>query len=104
METAFVVFIVCSPEGSLKVRNLWWIALTEYSVEMGFSSQKGIPSGAQDSICNAGDVGSSPGSGKSPGVGSGNPLQSSCLENPMDRETWPATVHGVAKNWIQLND
>ena len=99
METAFVVFIVCSPEGSLKVRNLWWIALTEYSVEMGFSSQKGIPSGAQDSICNAGDVGSSPGSGKSPGVGSGNPLQSSCLENPMDRETWQSTVHKVTKSW-----
>jgi len=50
METAFVVFIVCSPKESLEVRNLWWIALTEYSVEMGFSSQKGIPSGAQDSI------------------------------------------------------
>ena len=104
MENAFVVFIVCSPKGSLKVRNLWWTALTEYSVEMVFISQKGIPSGAQDSMCNAGDAGSNPGSGKSPGVGSGNPLQSSCLENPMDRETWPATVHGVAQNWIQLND
>ena len=71
---------------------------------MVFISQKGIPSGAKASICNAGDVGSNPGWGKFPGVGNGNPLQSSCLENAMDRETWPATVHGVAKNWIQLND
>ena len=46
------------------------------------------------------DVGSIPGSGKSPGGGSegGNPLQDSCLEKPMDRGTWQATVHGVAKS------
>ena len=61
---------------------------------------KNLPASAGDKR----DMGSNPGSGKSPGVGSGNPLQSSCLENPMDRETWPATVHGVAQNWIQLND
>ena len=42
------------------------------------------------------DVGSVPGSGKSPGEGNGNPLQYSCLENPMDREAWQATVHRVA--------
>ena len=41
------------------------------------------------------DVGSIPGSGRSPGVGTGNQLQYSCLENPMDRETWQVTVHGV---------
>jgi len=46
----------------------------------------------------AGDVSSIPGLGRSPGVGSGNPLQYSCLENPMDREAWWATVHMVAKN------
>ena len=40
------------------------------------------------SACNAGDLGSIPGSGKSPGEGNGNPIQSSCLENPMDREAW----------------
>ena len=39
-----------------------------------------------------------PGLGRSPGEGNGNPLQYSCLENPMDREAWPATVHGVAKS------
>ena len=43
------------------------------------------------------DVGSTPGLGRSPGGGNGNPLQYSCLENPMDRETWQAVVHGVAR-------
>ena len=44
------------------------------------------------------DVGSIPGSGRSPGGGDGNPLQPSCLENPMDRGAWRATVHGVAES------
>ena len=47
---------------------------------------------------NAGDMGSIPGLGKSPGGGNGNPLQYSCLENPMDRGAWWATVHGVIKS------
>ena len=46
---------------------------------------------------NAGDVGSIPGLGRSPGEGNGNPVQYSCLENPMDRGAWRATVHGVTK-------
>ena len=46
---------------------------------------------------NAGDEGSIPGSGGSPGEGNGNPLQYSCLENPMERGAWWATVHGVSK-------
>ena len=46
---------------------------------------------------NVGDVGLIPGSGRSPGEGNGNPLQDSCLENPMDRGAWQATIHGVAK-------
>ena len=50
------------------------------------------------SACNAGDPGSVPGSGRSPGEGNGNPLQYSYLENPMDGGTWQATVHGVAKS------
>ena len=45
------------------------------------------------------DVGSIPGSGRFPGGGNGNTLQYSCLENPMDRGAWWATVHGVAKSW-----
>ena len=53
---------------------------------------------------NAGDVGSIPGSGRSPGVGNGNPLQYSCLKNPMGRGAWQTTVLGVAKSWTQLRD
>ena len=45
-----------------------------------------------------------PGLGRSPGEGNGNPLQYSCLENPMDRGAWRATVHGVAKSRTRLND
>ena len=47
--------------------------------------------------CNAGDPGLIHGLGRSPGEGNGNPLQYSCLENPMDREAWQATVHGVTR-------
>ena len=46
-----------------------------------------------------GDVGLIPGSGRSPGVGNGNPLQYSCLKNSMDRGAWWAAVHGVAESW-----
>ena len=55
------------------------------------------------SAYNGGDPGSIPGSGRSPG-GNGNPLQYSCLENPMDRGVWWAVVHGVAKSRTQLSD
>ena len=51
------------------------------------------------SAYNARDLGSIPGLGRSPGEGNGNPLQYSCLEDPMDGEAWLATVHGVAKSW-----
>ena len=51
-----------------------------------------------ESACNVGDLGSIPGLGRSPGGGHGNPLQYSCLENPMDRGAWQAAVHGVAKS------
>ena len=50
------------------------------------------------------DLGLTPGSGISPGVGNGNPLEYACLENPMDRGVWWATIHGVAKSWTQLSD
>jgi len=56
------------------------------------------------STCNVGDLGSIPESGRSPGEGNGNPLQYSCLENPMDGGAWWATVHGVAKSRTQLSD
>ena len=56
------------------------------------------------SASNAEDPGLIPGLGRSPGEGNGNPLQYSCLENPMDREAWWATVHGVAKSQTRLSD
>ena len=57
---------------------------------------------AKKYACNAEDLGSIPGSQRSPGEGNGNPLQYSCLENSMDRGTWRTTVYGVAKNWTRL--
>ena len=66
----------------------------------------GFPGGSDGkaSACNAGDPGSIPGSGSSPGEGNGSPLQHSCLENPMDGGAWWATVHGVAKSRTRLSD
>ena len=55
-------------------------------------------SDGRESACNAGDLGSIPGLGISPGEGKGYPLQYSCLENSMDRGAWQATVHGVSKS------
>ena len=55
---------------------------------------KNLPANAED----VRDMGSIPGSGRSPGGGHGNPLQYSCLDNSMDREAWRAIVHGLAKN------
>ena len=57
----------------------------------------------KETACNAGNLGLNPRPGRSPGEGNGNPLQYSCLENPMDREAWWATVHGVTKSQTQLN-
>ena len=54
------------------------------------------------SVGDIGDTGSVPSLGRSPGVGNGNPLQYSCLGNPMDKGTWQATVHRVAKSETQL--
>ena len=64
---------------------------------MGIS---GFPGGSdgKESTCNTGDSSSSPGLGKSPGKRHGYPLQYSCLENPLDREDWWATVHGFTKS------
>ena len=66
----------------------------------------GFPCGSagKESTGNAGDLGSIPGLGRSPEGGHGNPLHCSCLENPMDRTAWWATVHGVAKSQTQLSD
>ena len=60
----------------------------------------GFPGGSEvkASASNVGNPGSIPGLGRSPGEGNGNPLQYSCLENPMDRGAWQAAVHGVTES------
>ena len=66
----------------------------------------GFPDGSlvKNPLANAGDTSLIPGLGRSPGAGNGNPLQCSCLENPMDRGAWWATVHRVKKSQIQLSN
>ena len=66
---------------------------------------EGLPGGSdsKEFACNAGDPCMIPGSGRYPGEGNGNPLQYSCLENPMDRGAWWTTVHVVAKSWTRLS-
>ena len=61
----------------------------------------GFPHGSdgKESACNAGDLVLIPGSERSPGEGHGNPLQYSCLENPMDRKTKQTVVHGITQSW-----
>ena len=62
--------------------------------------RRGLPwwLSGKESACNAGDLGLIPGLGRYPGEGRGNPLQYSCLRNPMDRGAWWAAVHGVTKS------
>ena len=66
---------------------------------------KGFPGGSdgKESACSAGNMGLIPGLGRSPGEGNGNPLQYSCLGNPMDGGAWQATVHGVAQSQTRLS-
>ena len=65
-----------------------------------------FPSGSDSKVsaCTVGDLVSIPGLGRSPGEGSGNPLQYPCLENPMEGGAWKATVHGVTKSQTRLSD
>ena len=73
---------------------------------MVYSCFLGFPGGSdgEESICSAGDLGSIPGLGRSPGGGQSNPLQYSGLENPMDRGAWRAAILGVAKSQIGLRN
>ena len=66
-----------------------------------YTRQLGFPGGSagKESACTAGDLGSIPGSGRSPGGRNGNPAQYSCLENPVDRGAWQAAVHGATMSW-----
>ena len=70
------------------------------TVDLNIGAPSFLPGGSVSKVsaCNAGDLGSIPGLGRSPGEGNGNPLQYSCLENSMDRGAWWATVHGVTKS------
>ena len=83
-----------------KVINLLEHAVGELGDEISFDD------GSEDkaSACHVGDPGLIPGLGRSPGEGNGNPLQYSCLENPMDRGAWWAAVHRVTKSWTRLSD
>ena len=74
--------------------SLSWLFLNESAGQVNMDA--GFPGGSEvkASACNAGDLGSIPGLGRFPGEGNGNPLLYSCLENPMDRGAWWATVHG----------
>ena len=89
LAAAAVSFIFVLPFHSFLLPS-WW----------GFPGS----SDGKASAYNAGDPGSVPGSGSSPGEGNGNPLQYSCLENPLERGAWWATVHGVAKSRTWLSE
>ena len=80
-----------------------YLSLPVYNCK-GFDLVWGFPSGSEvkASASNVGNPGLIPGLGRSPGEGNDNPLQYSCLENPMDRGAWRATVHGITKSQTQL--
>ena len=87
--------------GSSFISFIW----TQQMLEVDLDMQDFLcGSVGQESACNAGYLGSISGSGRSPGEGNGNPLQYFCLENPMDRGTWWATIHRVVKSWTGLSD
>ena len=71
------------------------IKISKVDIKSGFLSGTEV----KRPPANAGDEGSIPGSGRSPGEGNGNPIQCSCLENHMDRGAWWAEVHRVTKSW-----
>ena len=81
-------------------QNLLLVGLVNWKLKFDkLRLSDGKTSYGKESACNAGALGLIPGSGRSPGEGNGNPLHCSCLGNPMDRGTWWAIVHVIAKNW-----
>ena len=86
--------------------SVFFLCISTFQGHQSYGIRAHFPGGSEDkaSACNAGDPGLTTGLGRSPGEGNGNPLQYSCLENPMDREAWWATVHGVPKSWTRLSD
>ena len=99
-------------ENIWKKKILWssrkqtWIFHSSSIIYIALTLYLGFPGGtdSKESDCSAWDMGLIPGSGRSPGEGSGHPFQDSCLENPMDRGAWWAAVHGIAKSWMRLSD
>ena len=88
------------PRDRTRVFHIVGIRFTIWATrEVHLYHEVGFPgsSNGKESACSAGDLGLIPGLGRSPGEGNGNPLQYSCLENPMDRGAWRVTVHGVAR-------
>ena len=81
-------------------------SLMTQNLELIECKGRGLPRwlSGKESTCQSGDTSSIPGSRRSPGEENGNPVQYSCLENPMDRGTWRATVRGVAKSQTGLRD
>ena len=90
----------CSCLENPRNRGAWWAVV--YGVTQSWTRLMRLSSSSSSS--SAGDPGSIPRSGKSPGEGNGNPLQYSCLENPVDCSLPGSSVHGVAKSWTQLSD
>ena len=78
----------------MEIEKVYVYILLNYSIYVGFPGALGD----KESVCNAGDLGSTPGSGRSPGEGNGSPLQYFCQENSMDRGAWWTIVHEVAKS------
>ena len=74
------------------------------ALAVGFLPAGSVVKNLSASAGKTGDLGLIPQLGRSPGRGNGNPLQYSCLEHPMDRRAWWATVHEVAKSWTQLSN
>ena len=106
-----------SPEASLKSGGGWRESLVPLHTclrgllaQQWSSSRTSSPrvfsggSDGKESACNSGDRGSIPGEGRTPGGGDGNPLQYTCLENPMDTRAWQATVHRFPKSQTQLSN
>ena len=99
LEVNAIPLSLCNDLGRPNLRMISWSSFF-FTTSSAFSGG----SDGKASAYNAGDLGSILGSGRSPGEENGNPLQYSCLGNPMDRGAWWATVHGVAKSRTRLSD
>ena len=95
-----IEFLVLRSMFSLVTYFIQVPAVHDLSNPPPLACRRGFPAGSdrKESACSAGDLGSIPGSGRSPGEGNGYPLQGSCLENSTDRGAWPAIVHEVTES------